>query len=671
MLQFVIAGLVLGGIYAIASAGLVITYTASGILNFAFGAMAFFIARFYYFLNTQHGWSILPAAVVSIGVAAPALGVLLYAVLFRHLRLASPMIKVVATIGLLVAIPSLAVLIFGNQAINQAPGLAPQPVAVYQVFGVAVTLDQLIVYACVVVTVVAGALILRYTDIGLKVRAMVDSPAMTDLSGTNPSAVSVGVWAVSTFFAGLAGVLAAPIVGLDPNKFTLLIAASFAAVVAARLRNLPVAVGVALLMGIATSLIEGYLPPSSSYTTEFIDAVPFIVVAVVLVYELLRRGRVGESDGWGGALDRAITPQGESRLAGSTSNAVESASLGFFGRYAGPVLLIAAVAVVPLIVQGYWVGVMAAGFAYAVILLSWTLVTGEGGMLWLCQITFAGVGALTTAQLANNHGWPVLLAILAGGVVALLMGVVVGLLSIRLGDLYVALVTLTFGLLMENLVFTLPSFVNQGLGLTLNRPGFATSDRAFAYLCLTAFIIIALFIVNFRRSTTGLALNAARWSEAGAKTSGISVVQMKVIAGALAAGIAGVGGGLFALSQTTFQPSEFATFEGVVWLAVLVTIGIRSNAAALIGGVSLALLPALTQSYLPIWTSNVTPVLFGLGAVSAAKYPDGTLAEQSRQLRRLLFRLRPPQGGAQAEGPSVAATDLGRVATTRVVEHIS
>ena len=69
MLQFVIAGLVLGGIYAIASAGLVITYTSSGILNFAFGAMAFFIARFYYYLHTQHGWSILPAAVVSIVVA--------------------------------------------------------------------------------------------------------------------------------------------------------------------------------------------------------------------------------------------------------------------------------------------------------------------------------------------------------------------------------------------------------------------------------------------------------------------------------------------------------------------------------------------------------------------------------------------------------------------------
>ena len=674
MLQFVIAGLVLGGIYAIASAGLVITYTSSGILNFAFGALAFFIARFYYYLHTQESWGIVPAAVVSIGIAAPALGVVLYAVLFRHLRLSSPLIKVVATIGLLVAIPSLAILIFGNQAIQQAPGLAPEPVHVYQFLGVPVTLDQIIVYICVLLTVVVGAVVLRYTDVGLKVRAMVDSPAMTDLSGTNPTTISVGVWAVSTFFAGLCGVLAAPIIGLDPNNFTLLIAASFAAVVAAKLRSLPIAVAVGLLMGVATSLFQRYLPPASNWTTEIIDAVPFMVIAVVLVYNLVRRGRVGDTEGWGGALDRAIMPQGESRLGGSTESVVEEASLNFFGKYAGPVVLIAVVAALPLIVQGYWVGLMAEAFAYGVIFLSWTIVTGEGGMLWLCQITFAGVGALTTAQLANNHGWPVLAAVVAGGVVALVMGIIVGFLSIRLGDLYVALVTLTFGLLMENLVFTLPSFVNQGLGLNLNRPSFATTDLSYTYVCLVAFIIIALFIVNFRRSTTGLALNAARWSEAGARTSGISVVQMKVIAGGLAALIAGIGGGLLALAQTTFQPSEFATFAGLVWLAVLVTIGVRSNAAALMAGLSFVMLPALTQAYLPTWTANILPVLFGLGAISAAKYPDGALAEQSRRLRRLLLHLSPGRRGTSqlADELGLRPSELGPVeATPRVAEHVS
>jgi branched-chain amino acid transport system permease protein len=657
MLQYVIAGLVLGGIYAIASAGLVITYTSSGILNFAFGAIAFFIARFYYYLHTQQNWSIVAAAIVSIVIAAPALGVLLYVVLFRHLRLSSPLIKVVATIGLLVAIPSLATLIFGNQAIQTAPGLAPEPVTVYQFFGVPVTLDQVIVYASVIVTVVAGALVLRYTEVGLKVRAMVDSPAMTDLSGTSPTAISIGVWAVSTFFAGLAGVLAAPIIGLDPNQYTVLIAASFAAVIAAKMRNLPVAVLVGLLMGVATSLIQRYLPSNSQWTTEVIDAVPFIVIALCLMYTLVRRGSVGQGEGWGGALDRAITPQGESRLAGSTSSVLEEAQLSFAGKYAGPLVLIAIVGALPLILQGYWVGLMAQAFAYAVIFLSWTIVTGEGGMLWLCQITFAGVGALTTAQLANHYGWPVLASILVGGIIAAAIGAIVGFLSIRLGDLYVALVTLTFGLLMENLVFTLPSFVNQGLGLTLNRPQFATSNLAFTYLCLAVFVILALFIVNFRRSTTGLALNAARWSEAGARTSGISVVQMKVIAGSLAALIAGIGGGLLALAQTSFQPSEFATFAGVVWLAVLVTIGVRSNAAALIAGVTFVFPSALAQYYLSTWTwvPNALPVLFGLGAISAAKYPDGALAENSRKLRTLVLRLTPtrPRGGPLAEDAAV------------------
>ena len=117
---------------------------------------------------------------------------------------------------------------------------------------------------------------------------------------------------------------------------------------------------------------------------------------------------------------------------------------------------------------------------------------------------------------------------------------------------------------------------------------------------------MSLFIVNLRRSTTGLALNAARWSEAGARTSGISVVQMKVLAGATAAFIAGIGGGLLAVAQSTVVPSEFATFAGIVWFAALVTIGIRSTAAALVAGLAFVMLPAIVQAYLPTWTANLS-----------------------------------------------------------------
>lgn len=675
MLQFIIAGLVTGGVYAIASAGLVMTYTSSGILNFAFGAIAYFVARFYYYLHTQHSWGIAPAAILSIVVLAPAIGVLLYAALFRHMRLSSPLIKVVATIGLLVAIPAIATWVFGNGPIQSAPGLAPNPSAVYHFLGVPIDQNKIIVLMCLVAMVVLGALVLRYTEIGLKVRAMVDSPAMTDLSGASPTAISVGVWAVSTFLAGLAGVLIAPLNGLDPGQFTLLIAASFAAVVAARMRSLPVAVVVGLLMGVATSLIQRYLPSNSQWTTGLINSIPFIVIALFLVYSLLRGGRVGETEGWGGALDRAITPQGESRLAGSTSNVIEAASLNFIGKYAGPLFLIVAVAVAPLLVSGYWVGLFPSAFAIGIICLSWTIVTGEGGMLWLCQITFAGVGALTTAQLANHYGWPVLAGVVVGGLIAGAMGAIIGFLSIRLGDLYVALVTLTFGLLMETLVFTLPTFVNQGIGLNLNRPGFVSSNLSYAYFVLIVFGVIALFIVNFRRSTTGLALNAARWSEAGARTSGISVVQMKVIAGAMAALVAGIGGALYAMAQTTFEPSEFATLQGIVWLAVLVTIGVRSTAAAAIAGIVLVFPSAIFQYYwpsvtnLPVWLQ----IGFGLGAISAAKYPDGALAENGRKLRRLLLRVNATGRGLErSDGFTLTPGEIEQVAgASRVAEGVS
>jgi branched-chain amino acid transport system permease protein len=269
----------------------------------------------------------------------------------------------------------------------------------------------------------------------------------------------------------------------------------------------------------------------------------------------------------------------------------------------------------------------------------------------------------------------VLAAAVMGGLVAAAMGAIVGFLSIRLGDLYVALVTLTFGLLMENLVFTLPTFVNQGLGLNVNRPEFASSNLSFDYLCLVVFIVFALFIVNFRRSTTGLALNAARWSEAGARTSGISVVQMKVIAGSIAAFIAGIGGALLAMAQSPFVPNaNFVTFLGLTWLAVLVTIGIRSNAAALIAGITFVFPAALFQSYLPTWTwtTEALSVLFGLGAISAAKYPDGALAENSRKLRHFILRFRsvPIELAPDADAPQLAvagATD----GAPRVAEHVS
>ncbi len=230
MIAFILAGLVLGGIYAISAASIVVTYVSAGVLNFAFGAIAFFIARLYYYLVAQHGWPVYAAAIVAIAITGPLLGVALYFALFRFLAQAQAITKVVATIGLSVAIPAATELIFGNQAILTSPGLAPQPVRVFHVGGVAVTLDQLIAYCCVAAVLAIGTYVLRRTQVGLMVRATVDSKAMTSLSGISPARIAVGVWAVGTFLAGLAGVLAAPVLNVSSvSNYPVVTASAFAA----------------------------------------------------------------------------------------------------------------------------------------------------------------------------------------------------------------------------------------------------------------------------------------------------------------------------------------------------------------------------------------------------------------------------------------------------------
>jgi branched-chain amino acid transport system permease protein len=163
-------------------------------------------------------------------------------------------------------------------------------------------------------------------------------------------------------------------------------------------------------------------------------------------------------------------------------------------------------------------------------------------------------------------------------------------------------------------------------------PSFAASPRAFAYLALGVFAVLSLLIVNLRRSTAGLALNAVRWSAPAAKTMGISALGMKVLVAGFAAFVAGIGGAMYALSLGNALPDNYSTLGGLVWLAILVTLGIRSNVAALIAGLSTTLLAGIALVYLPTAFGQVTPILFGLGAIQVAKYPNGVMTENTRQV---------------------------------------
>jgi branched-chain amino acid transport system permease protein len=637
MLQYVLAGLALGSIYAIASSGLVVTFVSTGVLNLAFGSMAYVTARFYYWLNSQHGLSTAASALISLLLFAPLMGVVLYCALFQFIRGRSTLVKLVTTIGLSVALPPIAELVLGNQTIDSAPGLASLTDKPFHFLGTPVTTDQVITYGFLLFVVVGGTVVLRFTDIGLAVRAMVDSEAMASLSGTNPGSVSLGVWAVSSALAGLAGVLVAPSQGLDTTGMTTLMAASFAAVVAARLRSLPIAVGAALAMGVVTDVIQKYLPANSSLTAAIVPSIPFGFIVAFLVFYIVRAGSVSESLDSAGSLDRAVRPAGADQtspdlLVTPARSLVERATSG------AP---LAAVLLLPLVFHGspYWLGLTVTGLCYAITFLTYTIVTGEGGMLWLSQIIFAGAGALAAAQFVKYWHVPVLLAVVLGAVVAAAAGAVIGLVTLRLGNLYVGLVTLSFGLLAEGLIFTRPRFSQSGLGVAFNPPSFARGQLSFSYLAVAVFLILGAVTWNLRRSTTGMALRAVGDSEAAARTVGLSIVQVKVTAGALGAFVAAIGGGFLAMNQGAAQPTSFETFIGLAWLAVVVTLGVRSITAAGIAGLSFSLMPGLFQTYVPTRWGGVPTILFGLGAIGVARHPEGVVLQQGRRIRRLLGNL--------------------------------
>ncbi|MGH8982661.1 MAG: ABC transporter permease subunit, partial [Acidimicrobiia bacterium] len=406
-----------------------------------------------------------------------------------------------------------------------------------------------------------------------------------------------------TMLAGLAGVLLSPILGLNEIQFTQLLVVSFAAAVVGRMRSLPWAFAGALLIGLIQGISEKYLPEEGILSSGFRSSVPFALMLVfLLAYQGLRREHF-EIDLRAGPTEEEVAP--------ATRPTGWRAALG-------PITVALVLFSVPLWLNDFWIGVVSQGVALGVLFLTFTVVTGEGGMVSLAQVTLAGIGAFTAAKLATDSGWPVWLALLAGALVAVPIGLVVAALSLRLGGLYLALATLAFSQLVRFLVFARDDFDNFGSGVEIARPeflGIDFNDRTNFYLLLAVvFCVVALMVVNLRRSTTGLVLTAMRSSETAAATIGVSIVRSKLIAFGVSAFIAGLGGGLYAVSFGRAIVNSFDVLVGIVWLAIVVTWGVRSVLGGLMAGILYAVVSPPTNKLSFIFVIIVVFVLMGVMA---------------------------------------------------------
>ena len=252
-LGFSVPGIPNGCTYALFAIGLILTYQATGVFNFAFAAQAY-TSAFVYGLLCLHGWPVWLAFVISVVLLAPALGLAFDYFLFRRIPNTNSTAKVVTGISLLVGIPSLLTVIFGNQQLDGPPSLLFNANTVYfHLFGVSELPINGIDLGTVIVTVVvlvAMVILLRYTSMGLKMRASVESRRLVQLDGVNAVRVVSVSWAVSSFLAGLAGVLFAhQLAPVQPENYQLLLITAIAAAAWGRLRSMPIAALVAIAAG--------------------------------------------------------------------------------------------------------------------------------------------------------------------------------------------------------------------------------------------------------------------------------------------------------------------------------------------------------------------------------------------------------------------------------------
>jgi ABC-type branched-subunit amino acid transport system ATPase component/branched-subunit amino acid ABC-type transport system permease component len=655
-LTLCVSGAVTGAIYSLVASGLVLSYSATGIFNFAYGGIAFASAYLYYEFNGALHYHIVPSALLVILVFAPLLGLLLDWAVFRPLARASESAKIVACIGLLIAIPGLTewitdgiVDIFNVHHLARSTtvlqvgfpsGLGPVPADNWHLGKIPFNSNEMVVFGSAVLCAVGLWYLMRRTSLGLRMRAVVDRASLARMRGVDDALTSRYAWVIGTMLAALAGVVGAPILGtISTDAWIGVVFAAAAAAVIGGLRSIPLAFAGGLLLGVAQNLVTGYATFAASIP-GFNESVPTLLLLVTLVVMGAERGRRA-----GSRSEESLPPDYLAHIPRWRRALPWTLAIVFLVCY------------ILLLSNKFWAGVMAQGLALSLVFMSFVVVTGMGGMVSLAQATFVTAAGLMTGVLFQHYGLPFFGAAAIGVLAAVALGLVIALPALRLGGLQLALATLALALLGDNVLFQWKWLTNNQSGWTLPRPKIGplhlTNNRTMAMCLLIVVLVVMLLINNLQKSLWGRSIAAVRSSEVGASTSGISPLRVKLALFGVSAAIAGIGGIAYASFQTSMSATTTPAAIGYLWLATVVLFGIRRPIAAAWAGIGSAMTPVIIGSgfhwwsWVPTWlswggtpSSEIPLILFGLGAVTLARNPDGFLAANARQryerrLRRL------------------------------------
>jgi branched-chain amino acid transport system permease protein len=268
-------------------------------------------------------------------------------------------------------------------------------------------------------------------------------------------------------------------------------------------------------------------------------------------------------------------------------------------------LLMVVLLIAPWGVGDYWMTQLSFILIYSIAGLGLMVLAGFTGLASLGHAAFLGVGAYTQAYLLS-HGWPFVLALPAAAALAAMVGVVVGLPALRVKGIYLAIATLAFGFIVEEVMARWESVTGGNSGRSV--PGVSIfgwevgSGVGFYYVCLVVCTLATLGVLNLLRSGTGRAFIAIRDSEISAQSMGIPLARTKTLAFAISAALTGAAGALYAHKLAFISPDQFSALQSIELLLIVVVGGVGSVHGAFLGAIFLIALPqliAVSKDFLP------------------------------------------------------------------------
>ena len=541
ILLFLLLGLGTGATIAAIAVGIVVTYRGSGFINLAAGAIAMLAGFSFWALRTgELGFTLsTPLAVVLSYAVVIVLSIVIELAVFRPLRTAAPLAKLVASLGVLLTAQAVDAPRLRDVAASPAddhPG-AGDPHARRR--------GAIVRPSCSAVIVVAMTALLwalyRWTRFGLATRAASENDVAARLAGLSPDELSLANTLLANLLLGTLGILAGSVAALDTTTLPFLVVPALAAALFARLTSFWIACACGLGIGMLESLIEYSSTKSWFPTTDglAIPGVKELLVFVLIVAAMFLRGASLPTRG---ELVEQRLPD-VPRPKHSVTIAIPSS-----------VLCAIALVVLPFdfrqALTNSLIGIVMA--------LSLVVITGFVGQISVVQLALAGVAGFTVSHLAVDAGIGFPLAPLAGVAAAVLLGLVTALSALRVRGVGLAVVTIAAAVAVYNFGFINPTWGGGATGSPVPAPhlfginlGPTASFRGldgnlpspvFGWVALAAVLVLGLLVVSVRRGILGRRMLAVRSNERAAAGAAINVRNVKLAAFGISALIAGVAG---------------------------------------------------------------------------------------------------------------------------------